>query len=226
MMLDRDRITFWTRLGAIVLAVIFVVSFLFMGIGSDVNFSLLELLSGTEEQEKGQTTGSEEQIAQAEQELANDPDDPKVIRRLAGLYLQNGQLERATEVLENGREAAPADSLIPLQLGQAYERRAQGLTDQEEREATYKEAGDAYAAATELQEEKPQPYLLAGQAYEQAGEKSKAIQYWNYYLRLEPEGKEADAVKERIETLLKGGEATGDAGGNKKQSIPTRAEVV
>jgi predicted TPR repeat methyltransferase len=50
---------------------------------------------------------------------------------------------------------------------------------------------------------------LAGQAYEQAGEKGKAIQYWNDYLKLEPEGKQADAVKQHIESLLKGGETTG-----------------
>jgi predicted TPR repeat methyltransferase len=90
------------------------------------------------------------------------------------------------------------------------------LPDEEKRKAAYKEAGDAYAAAAEAQKNKPQPYLLAGQAYEQAGEKGKAIQYWNEYLKLEPEGEQADAVKERIGALLKGGETTGSAGGAKR----------
>ena len=220
MMLDRDKITFWTRLGAIALAMIFVGSFIFMGIGTNINYNLFDLLSGgsgDQDQEKGQTTGSEEQISQAERDYEEDPENPRVIKRLGGLYLENGQTDKAIEVLEKGEELASDDPVIPLYLGQAYERKAQGLTDEEERKATYKEAGDAYAAATELQEHKPQPYLLAGQAYEQAGEKGKAIQYWNVYLELEPEGEQADVVKERIESLLKGEEKTDGAEGATKQ---------
>lgn len=211
MMLDRDKITFWTRLGAIVLAVIFVGSFVIMGVGSNVPLNLLDLLGGSSgaQEDQQQTTSSREQITQAQQELEEDPENPKIIRRLAGLYIQNGQTDEAAEVLERGREFAPEDPVIPLYLGQAYERDAQAQTDADARQTAYKQAGDAYAAAAENQGNKPQPYLLAGQAYEQAGEKSKAIQYWNYYLELEPEGEQADAVKERIDSLLKG-EDTGD----------------
>ncbi|HEY6751230.1 MAG TPA: hypothetical protein VI027_07890, partial [Rubrobacteraceae bacterium] len=60
-------------------------------------------------------------------------------------------------------------------------------------------------------------YLAAGQAYEQAGEQSKAIQYWNEYLKLEPEGEQADAVKERIQGLLKGEQQTDATEGAKKK---------
>lgn len=219
MMLDRDKITFWTRLGAIALAVIFVGSFIFMGVGTNVSYNLFDLLgggSGAQEQEQEQqTTSSQEQIAQAQQELEEDPENPRAIRRLAGLYIQNGQTSEATEVLESGREVAPDDPVISLYLGQAYEREAQAQTDEEERKATYEQAGDAYAAAAELQPEKPQAYLAAGQSYEQAGEKGKAIQYWNDYLELEPDGEQADAVKERIANLLEGEETTGGAAGAK-----------
>jgi tetratricopeptide (TPR) repeat protein len=219
MMLDRDKITFWTRLGAIVLAVIFVGSFVFMGVGSNVNLNLLELLGGNSgaQEEQQQTTSSQEQIAQARQELEEDPENPKIIRRLAGLYIQNGQTDEAAEVLERGREVAPDDPVIPLYLGQAYERDAQAQTDAEERQAAYEQAGDAYAAAAELQPEKPQAYLAAGQAYEQAGDKGRAIQYWNDYLELEPDGEQADAVKERIASLLEGEQTTPGAAGSKQK---------
>jgi len=222
MMLDRDKITFWTRVGAIALAVIFVGSFVFMGIGTNISYNLFDLLSGgssqgQEDEQQKTNPDAEDQIARAEQDLEADPENPKIIKRLAGLYIQEGQTDKATEILERGREADAEDPVIPLYLGQAYERKAQGLTDEDERKATYKQAGDAYAAATELQSDKPQPYLLAGQAYEQAGEKGRAIQYWNGYLKLEPEGEQADAVKERIETLLKGEETTGGAEGKTKQ---------
>jgi cytochrome c-type biogenesis protein CcmH/NrfG len=217
MMLDRDKITFWTRLGAIVLAVIFVASFVFMGVGTNINYNLFDLLGGgSQAQEQEQTTGTAEQIAAAEGELEEDPENPRTIRRLAGLYIQDGRTEEATEVLETGREVAPNDPVMPLYLGQAYERRAQAQTDEEERQATYQQAGDAYAAAAELQGDKPQAYLSAGQAYEQAGDKGRAIQYWNDYLELEPEGEQAGAVKERIASLLEGEETTTGAQGEAK----------
>ena len=225
MMLDRNKITFWTRLGAIALAVIFVGSFVFMGIGTDINYNLFDLLndgSGAKEEkeQKEQKNDSREQMAQAEQELEEDPENPRVIKRLAGLYIQNGRTDEAAEVLERGREVAPDDPAIPLNLGQVYEREAQGLTDEGERQAAYRQAGDAYAAAAEVQGDRPRPtaqaYLAAGQAYEQAGEQSKAIQYWNEYLKLEPEGEQADAVKERIQGLLKGEQQTGATEGAKK----------
>jgi tetratricopeptide (TPR) repeat protein len=219
MMLDRDKITFWTRLGAIVLAVIFVGSFVIMGVGSNVNLNLLDLLGGSSgaQEDQQQTTSSREQITQAQQELEEDPENPKIIRRLAGLYIQNGQTDEAAEVLERGREVAPDDPVIPLYLGQAYERDAQAQTDAEERQAAYEQAGDAYAAAAELQPEKPQAYLAAGQAYEQAGDKGRAIQYWNDYLELEPDGEQADAVKERIASLLEGEQTTPGAAGPKQK---------
>lgn len=219
MMLDRDKITFWTRLGAIVLAVIFVGSFVIMGVGSNVNLNLLDLLGGSSgaQEDQQQTTSSREQITQAQQELEEDPENPKIIRRLAGLYIQNGQTDEAAEVLERGREVAPDDPVIPLYLGQAYERDAQAQTDAEERQAAYEQAGDAYAAAAELQPEKTQAYLAAGQAYEQAGDKGRAIQYWNDYLELEPDGEQADAVKERIASLLEGEQTTPGAAGPKQK---------
>lgn len=216
-MLDRKKISFWTRIGAIVLAVIFVGSFVFMGVGTSINFNLLDLLGSGSKSQEQQTTGTGEQIARAREDLQADPQNPKIIRRLAGLYLQNGQTDSAIEVLEKGQKVAPEDPVLSTYLAQAYENKAQGLADEEERKATYKQAGDAYAAAAKTQENKPQPYLLAGQAYEQAGEKGKAIEYWNGYLKLQPEGEQADAVKERIATLLKGGETTGGAGGAKQQ---------
>src|SRR5215217_8448776 len=216
-MLDRDKISFWTRVGAIALAVVFVGSFVFMGVGTNINFSILDILGGSSGGQEEPTSGPVQQIARAQEDLEGDPENPKIIRRLAGLYLENGQTDSAVEVLKRGREAAPADPVIALYLGQAYDRKAQGVADEEERRATYEEAGDAYAAAAEIREDNSQAYLLAGQAYEQAGEKSKAIRYWNGYLEREPEGEQADAVEERIENLLKGGEATDGAEGAKKR---------
>ena len=215
MMLNRDKIGLWTRIGAIVLAAVFVLSGVLFGMMSSSSYNLLDILRSPEDQQPQQTTGSEEQIERARAELDENPDDPKLIRRVAGLYLQNGQTGEAVEVLQQGRKTAPDDPAIPLVLGGAYDQQAQALTDAGERKATYAKAGDAYVAAAENEENErrdAQAFLRAGVAYEQAGDKGKAIQYWNEYLEIEPEGEQADAVKERIGTLLKGGDTAGAAG--------------
>src|SRR5918992_6205682 len=96
-MLNRDKIAFWIRLVAIALAVIFVGSFVFMGIGTDINYNLFDLISGGSEakEEKDQKNDSQEQIAQTEQELEEDPENARAIKRLARLSIQNGRADHA-----------------------------------------------------------------------------------------------------------------------------------
>jgi tetratricopeptide (TPR) repeat protein len=209
MMMNRERIGFWIRLLAIVLSVFFIGSFIFVGLGTNVNYNLFDLIGGSDQQKGGQTTDPQEQIEQAEKELEQNPKDPEAIKELAALYYQNGQLEDATRVLENGREAAQKDAEIPLLLGQVYSQRAQVTPEEQQKKDLYKKAGDTYAAAAELEPDNEDAYLLAGQAYDQAGEPAQAIKYYNRYLDLEPEGEQAKAVKDRISALLEGEVTTG-----------------
>ena|SRR3712207_5140644 len=205
-MMNRERIGFWVRLLSILLAVFFVGSFIFMGLGTNVNYNLFELIGGSDQQQGGQTTAAQEQIEQVERELEENPKDPQAIKTLAALYYQDGRLEEAARVLENGREVAPNDAEIAVLLGQVYSQQAQ--TAAVERKELYGKAGDSYAAAAEIEPENEDAYLLAGQAYDQAGEPAEAIKYYNGYLDRAPKGKQAEAVEERISTLLAGEETT------------------
>ena len=210
MMMNRDRIGFWVRLVSILLAFFFVASFIFVGLGTNVQYNLFDLIGGSDQQQAEQTTDdTEERIEQAEKELEENPRDPEAIKELAALYYQDGRLEDAARVLENGREAAPRDAEIPILLGQVYSQQAQATPEEEQKNELYREAGGAYAAAAEIEPDDEEAYLLAGQAYDQAGEPAQAIKYYNGYLDLEPEGEQARAVKERISALLEGGEETG-----------------
>ena len=211
MMMNRERIGFWVRLVAILLAVFFVGSFIFMGLGTNVNYNLFDLIGGSDQQQGQQGTDqTQQQIEQAEKEFEENPKDPEAIKTLAALYFQEGRLDDTVRVLEEGREAAPEDAEIPIFLGQVYSQQAQATPGDEQKDL-YKKAGDAYVAATEVEPKNEDAYLLAGEAYDQAGEPAQAIKYWNGYLELKPEGEQAAAVKERISALLKGEGTTGSA---------------
>lgn len=216
MMLDRDKLNFWVRFVAIGLAAVFVGSFLLFGIGSGVNYSPMEIFGGGDDQPAGQTVGPEDQIQNAKQELEQNPNDPDAIVTLAALYFQNDQLEEAEKVLKKGREKAPNAEDIPMLLGQVYYQQAQAAQGEEQKEL-YAQAGDAYASATEIDKENEDAYLAAGDAYDQADQPSEAIKYWNVYLEMEPEGQQAEAVKEQISTILEGGMTTGGSGGGSTQ---------
>ncbi|MGF1471388.1 MAG: tetratricopeptide repeat protein [Rubrobacteraceae bacterium] len=216
MMMDRDRLSFWVRFIAIGLAVVFIGSFLLFGIGSGVSYSPLDLFGGGDEGSAGQTVGVDDQIEDAKQDLEQNPEDPDAYVTLAALRIQNNQLEEAEKVLKQGRETAPKNEDIAMLLGQTYYQQA-GSAEGKKQENLYSQAGDAFAAATEIDNEDEDAYLAAGDAYDQAGQPAEAIKYWNVYLELEPDGEQADAVRERISAILEGGTTTGAAGGGDDQ---------
>ena len=209
MMMNRDRIGFWVRLLSIVLAFFFVASFIFVGLGTNVSYNLFDLIGGDDQQAGEQTTDPQDQIQEAEKQLEEHPKDPDAIKELAALYYQTGRYDDAARVLQDGREVAPKDPEIPFLLGQVYLQEAQA-TPGKEQDKLYQQAGDAFAAAAEIDPKNEDVYLFAGQSYDRAGEPALAIKYYNGYLDLEPEGKQSEAVKERISKLLEGGETTSE----------------
>ncbi|MGH3106063.1 MAG: tetratricopeptide repeat protein [Rubrobacteraceae bacterium] len=209
MMMNRDRIGFWVRLLSIVLAFFFVASFIFVGLGTNVSYNLFDLIGGDDQQAGEQTTDPQDQIQEAEKQLEEHPKDPDAIKELAALYYQSGRYDDAARVLQDGREVAPTDPEIPFLLGQVYLQEAQA-TPGDEQDKLYKQAGDAFAAAAEIDPKNEDAYLFAGESYDRAGEPALAIKYYNGYLDLEPEGKQSEAVKERISKLLEGGETTSE----------------
>jgi cytochrome c-type biogenesis protein CcmH/NrfG len=212
MMMNRDRLSFWVRLVSIVLAAFFLLSFIFLGIGTDVSYNLFELIGNQDQpkQQADQTPDPQEQIAQAEKALEKDPKDPEKIKDLAVLYYTAGRYDDAIQILQRGREVAPKDEEIPALIGQIYTQQAQAEKGEKQKELL-KKAGDAFAASAEAEPDNAEAYLLAGQTYDQAGQPADAIEYYNGYLDLEPKGENAEKVKDRISALLEGGKSKGSA---------------
>jgi cytochrome c-type biogenesis protein CcmH/NrfG len=212
MMMNRDRLSFWVRLVAIVLAAFFLISFIFLGLGTNISYNLFELIGNQDQQQQqaDQAPDPQEQIAEAEKALEKDPKDPEKIKDLAVLYYSAGRYDDAVQVLQRGREAAPKDEEIPALIGQIYSQQAQAEKGEKQKELL-KKAGDAFAASAEAEPDNAEAYLLAGQAYDQAGQPADAIEYYNGYLDLEPKGENAEKVKDRISALLEGGDSSGSA---------------
>jgi len=212
MMMNRERIGFWVRLLSIVLAAVFLISFLFLGVGTNLNINIFQLFGNQDQQQKqaDQAPDPEEQIAAAEKDLKKDPKDPEKIKDLAALYYTAGRYDDAIQVLQRGREVAPQDEEIPAFLGQIYSEQAQAAQGEKKKELL-KKAGDAFAASAEAEPDNADAYLLAGQAYDQAGQPADAIEYYNGYLDLEPKGENAKKVRERISALLEGGDSSGSS---------------
>jgi cytochrome c-type biogenesis protein CcmH/NrfG len=211
MMMNRDRLSFWVRLVSIVLAAFFLISFIFLGVGTNISYNIFELFGNQDEQKQqsDQAPDPEEQIAAAEKDLKKDPKDPEKIKNLAALYYTAGRYDDSIRVLHRGREVAPQDEEIPALIGQIYSEQAQAAQGDKKQELL-KKAGDAFAASAEADPENTDAYLLAGQAYDQAGQPADAIEYYNGYLDLEPKGENAAKVKDRISALLEGGDSSAE----------------
>jgi cytochrome c-type biogenesis protein CcmH/NrfG len=212
MMMNRDRLSFWVRLVSIVLAAFFLLSFIFLGIGTDVSYNLFELIGSQDQpkQQADQTSDPQEQISDAEKALDKDPKDPEKIKDLAVLYYTAGRYDDAIQVLQRGREVVPKDEEIPALMGQIYTEQAQVEKGEKQKELL-KKAGDAFAASAAAEPDNAEAYLLAGQAYDQAGQPADAIEYYNGYLDLEPKGEKAEKAEDRISALLEGGKSSAKA---------------
>jgi cytochrome c-type biogenesis protein CcmH/NrfG len=212
MMMNRERIGFWVRLVAILLSAVFLISFIFLGVGTNIQYNVFDLFGNQnqQKQQQAQTPDPEQQIAAAEKDLKKDPKDPEKIKDLAYLYYTAGRYDDAIQVLQKGQEAAPNDEEIPALLGQIYSQQAQTATGKKKEELQVK-AADAFAASAAAQPDDADAYLLAGQAYDQAGQPAEAIKYYNEYLDRAPKGQDAARVKDRISALLEGKESTGSA---------------
>ena len=119
---------------AILLAAIFLISFIFLGIGTNIQYNIFDLFGNQDQpnQQQDQTPDPEQQIAAAEKDLKKDPKDPEKIKDLAYLYYTAGRYDEAIQVLQKGQEAVPNDEEIPALLGQIYSQQAQTALGKEE----------------------------------------------------------------------------------------------
>lgn len=204
MLLDRRRINRWAKWVSLALAIVFGVSFLFLGIGSGANMdwgALWASLGGGSDA-PATPSGPAEQIKAYEAALAANPSDANALLGIAIQYEQLGQPAQQAAYLEKYVVVKPGDFDTHMKLAAIY---------MSPDTADYPSAVRVLNTATSIDPTSAQAFLLLGSAQRAAGNAAAAILAWNKYLQLEPQGSMAETVKAEIARLAASSETTSTA---------------
>lgn len=203
MLLDRRRIRKWAKWVALALAIIFALSFLFMGVGyGGAGFNISEIFKNGGCSSNTGTAGSntiEEKLKAYEEALKANPNDTQAMLGIANimrdLYEENGKIEYLLESaaqLEKVIAADPTQKDIYMRLARLY--MSNEVNDAAKAVAVLNKAASADPT-------NPDVFLQLGIAQQRLNNVTAAVLAWQKYLELEPDGQMADTVRERIKAL-------------------------
>jgi len=176
---------------ALILAIIFCVGAVGIGIGSGVGgMNVLDAFSCS----NGNTTAStafEDRIAALQATLAQNPKDIITLQALATAYIGNEDFTNAAKYLELAIAADPTQRDIYLKLASVYK---DSLSD-------YRSAVAVLNKAQAQFPDDPDVYLQLGLAQRSLGNTSAAILAWQKYLSLAPNGSQAQTIRDQIATM-------------------------
>jgi len=202
LLLDRRRIRKWAKWVALVLAIVFVLSFLFMGVGyGGAGFNISEIFTngGCSSTGTAEPNTVEEKLKAYEEALEVNPNDTDALLGIANimrdLYEQNGEIEYllvSAAQLEKVIAADPTQKDIYMRLARLY--MSNEVNDAAKAVAVLNKAASA-------DPDNPDVYLQLGIAQQRLNNVTAAVLAWQKYLELEPDGQMADTVRERIKAL-------------------------
>ncbi|GAB4242449.1 MAG: hypothetical protein Kow00129_00940 [Thermoleophilia bacterium] len=205
MLLNRRRINKWARWVALGLAIVFAVSFAFLGVGSGVpgmDFTQLWTSNGSSSSRAAgpEAKSPEELIEEFEARVAQDPEDADALVGLGTQYLVLDQPDLAAQYFEKALEVRPEDAGVLRQLAAIYT-----SPDSRNDEAAVR----VLNKLTELEPGNADAFLQLGAAQRNLGNDKAAVLAWNRFLELAPESQMAETVQAEIERLsASGGEGS------------------
>lgn len=191
MLLDRKRINRYTRWAAIILAVVFLLSFVLLGVGSSSAGNVFSGCNGTSQ------PGSQNSLEDREQyyldQLQADPQDGASMLALANLYADDGvaRYEDAIQWFNKYLELNPENVDVRIRVAAIYSTKL-GQSDQ---------AIAILTEATTIAPTNANAFLQLGLAQRDAGQNQAAILSLSHFLELDPTNSSADAVRQEIEKL-------------------------
>lgn len=192
MLLHRKQINKWAKWVALVLAIVFAVSFVAMGVGSGTGLNWSSLWGGGGGQSNAGAQSPDQQIEEFEARLVENPDDAEALLGIANLYAALGRQDLAASYLEKLAALEPGKGEIHMRLAGIY----LSPEVQDNRAAVR-----VLQEATALDSNNAEAFLQLGVAERGVGNVTGAILAWNRYLELDPEGQMADTVREQIEQM-------------------------
>lgn len=176
---------------ALFLAIIFCVGAVGIGVGSGVgDFNVLEAFSCADSNTTATTT-PDDRIAALLASLAQNPKDLTTLQALATAYINKEDFASAATYLEQAIAADPTQRDIYLRLASIY---TTSLYDYRSAVAVLNKAQAQFPSD-------PDVYLQLGLAQRSLGNTSAAILAWQKYLALDPNGAQAQTIREQIEEM-------------------------
>ena len=200
MLLDRRKIRKWAKWVALALAIVFALSFLFMGVGyGGAGFDLSSIFRGGDKSDTTEPLTTEEKLTAALQALeTNDKDTTKMLEaatlceQMYDETRDSRYLESAADLMENAITVDPSLKDVYLRLGNLY------LSDQFNNSQA---AVTVLNKAASIDSSNPDVFLNLGVAQNKLGNSAAAVMAWEKYLELDPNGEMADVVRDQVEKL-------------------------
>ncbi len=204
MLLDRKKIRKWAKWVALLLAIIFGASFLFLGVGyGGAGFDLSSIFK-RRRSAAPTTTEPQTDVDKLNGLLATleaNPEDTTTMLAAATLFedlYQAGQgdgteyLRNAAALLENAIAVDPSLKEVYLRVANLY------MSDDL---SAYQAAVTVLNKAASADPNNADVFLKLGTAQKNLGNKEAAVLAWQKYLELAPNGEMASVVKDQLEVL-------------------------
>lgn len=132
-------------------------------------------------------------VAELKERLAKDPNDAEANVAMGNLLFDSGQWQRATEYYQHALDKNPSDADVRVDMAIAYHQLGQN-----------ERARDEMERVTREDPKHPNAWLNLGVVSAALGDNARAVRAWQEYLKLEPNGTHAAAIRAQIEDLKRG----------------------
>ncbi len=193
MLLDRKKINKWAKIMSAVMAVVFGLSFVALGVGSGTGLNWSDLWNSIGGGSRSQaSTSPQGQVQTYEATLQKDPKNVDALLGLANAYKALQQPVTEAKYLELLSEAKPQDPTPLTRLAGVY--MSSGARD-------YASAVRVLNKLTTLDPANADAYLQLGSAERGVGNAQAAILAWSRYLQLQPNSAMSETVKSQLAAL-------------------------
>lgn len=199
MLLDRKKIRKWAKWVALGLAIVFALSFLFMGVGyGGAGFNLSELFTGGDDSDTTEPLTDQERLEEYLKTLETNKEDTATMLAVATIYedlYEAGEgdqyLTTAAAFLENAIDVDPSLKDVYIRLADIY------MIKMQNNEA----AVVVLNKAASVDPNNPEVFLKLGTAQKNSGNIAAAVMAWQKYLELDPNGPYAEVIQDQLNTL-------------------------